>query len=346
MDDEPLGPCDRNFAEHTRHLFVEVAQARAIAGGARPARRAVFRKCHGVAHGRLELDPGRPDSLRHGIFAGDAYDVWARFSSDVRPTASDADNGTIGIGLKLFGVTGPTLAAHDPAAPTADLILQNHPVFFVDTGKDMCVFTDLSLQGKSEDWFERHPETKRILEEMTKFEASVLSATYWSVLPYACGVASAVKYRLLPEASGPSRAPEGDTNRLRTDLAARLKDEAVGFTLALQVPRPGWTPDLERATQDWPEQEAPFQPVGRVTFDVQDVATEGQESYGETLAFSPWRVPEANRPLGSIAESRRLTYPASMAQRYQVNGTPVAEPHRRRPPRLQLPLEDGGSNDG
>lgn len=344
MADEPSGPCGRNFAEHTRHLFVDVAQRRAIASGARPALRAVFRKCHGVAHGRLELDSGRPDSLRHGIFADEAYDVWARFSSDVRPTASDSENGTIGIALKLFGVRGPTLAAHDPAAPTADLILQNHPVFFVDTGLDMCVFTDLSLQGKAEAWFERHPETKRILGEMAKAETSVLAATYWSVLPYACGPATAVKYRLSPEGSGRARAPDGDPNRLRTDLAARLMERPASFTLSLQVPEKGWTPDVDRATEDWPEKDAGFHTVGRLTFPTQDVTLEGQESYGETLAFSPWRVPEDNRPLGSIAESRRIAYPASMAQRYHVNGTPIAEPHQPRD--AQLHAEQGEADVG
>lgn len=192
-------PCGADYVEHTRHLFVDVAQAGAIATGRRPARRAVFRKTHGVATGTL--DPSRPRELREGIFAGDRYPLWVRFSSDVAPDANDAENGTVGIGIKLFGITAPTLAEIDLTAPTADLILQNHDVFFVDTGSDMGVFTGLALKRRIEDWFRDHPETRQILADMAKREESVLKATYWSVLPYACG-----QERVVNTGFGPSRA--------------------------------------------------------------------------------------------------------------------------------------------
>ncbi len=322
--------CAADFVEHTRHMFVDVVQARAIAAGERPAHRAVFRKVHGIVSGNLTLDPERPESTRQGIFAGESYRCWLRFSSDVRPDADDAENGTIGLGIKLFGTHFSTLAAIDPAAPTADLLFQNHDVFFVDTGMDMCVFTDLALQGKDGDWYETHPETKRILDEMAKPEESVLTATYSSTLPYACGDEMAVKYRLVPLQSGPTQASSGDRDRLRSDLVSRLLTTPAGFTFELQCPSPGFTPDLDRATVPWSIADAPFTAVGRLTLDQQDVSVEGQAAYGDNLAFSPWRVPEANRPLGSIAQSRRAAYPSSAALRHRVNGIPEAEPHEPR----------------
>src|ERR1700734_1835194 len=100
--------CCQDFAEYTRYLFVDVAQARAIASGARPARRAVFRKTHGVVHGSMRLYSNRPQGIRHGIFDANEHFLWIRFSSDVAPTDSDATNGTVGIGMKLFGVRPPT----------------------------------------------------------------------------------------------------------------------------------------------------------------------------------------------------------------------------------------------
>lgn len=322
--------CAADFAEHTRHLFVDVAQARAIAAGGRPALRAVFRKVHGVASGWLRLAEDRPDWTRHGIFAGNAYRCWTRFSSDIPPDAGDEENGTLGLGIKLFGASSPSLAVVDPEAPTADLLFQNHDVFFVDTGADMCRFTDLSLKGRAEEWFEVHPETKQILADMAKHEDSVLTATYSSTLPYACGAATAVKYRLVPQQAGPSRAEPGDKDRLRTDLRLRLGEGPAAFAFELQRPEPGFMPDLDCATQHWPEADAPFVSIGTLVLDQQDVTAEGQGAYGENLAFSPWRVPEANRPLGSIAESRRAAYPSSAAQRHKVNGIPEAEPHRPR----------------
>lgn len=330
MDEANVDPCHKDYIEHTRHLFVDVAQKGAIATGRRPARRAVFRKTHGVASGTMVLDPARPRELREGIFAGDRYPLWLRFSTDVAPDADDADNGTIGAAIKLFGVTPPTLADIDPAAPTADLILQNHDVFFVDSGYDMCVFTDLALKDRINDWFRDHPETRRILADMAKREESVLAATYWSVLPYACGSGRAVKYRLRPLQAGRSQAPVADRDRLTTDFAARLGAAPAAFLFEIQSPAAGKNLPIDQGTYRWSEADAPFTAVATVTIPQQDVRREGQEAYGDTLAFSPWRVPKANMPLGSLAESRRRAYPSSSALRHYVNGTPEAEPHAPR----------------
>ena len=332
MNNKRDDPCRQGFVEHTRQLFVDVFQAKAIADGARPARRAVFRKTHGVAWAKMILDSGRPAAVRFGLFAGNEYDVWIRFSSDVAPTDSDSKNGTIGIAMKLFGVTPPTLVDVDPHAPTADLLLQNHDVFFVDTGYDMCEFTDLALKGREDEWYKQHPETKAILDAMTKREESVLTATYWSVLPYACGSIPAVKYRLTPESTGPSLAPNADPNRLRSDLAARLFQQDATFRFSIQIPKEGTSLPIDKATIRWPETEAPFTAVAKIQIPSQNIHAEGQEVYGDALAFSPWRVPEPNRPLGSIAESRRKAYPSSAAQRHFVNGQIEGEPHTPRRP--------------
>ena len=52
-----------------------------------------------------------------------------RFSSDTSPTSPDLQS-TLGVGLKLFGVPGEK--AFGGEGDTADFILQNFPVFFVD----------------------------------------------------------------------------------------------------------------------------------------------------------------------------------------------------------------------
>lgn len=330
----------RFFVEHTRHLFVDVVQGNAIATGQRPAKRAVFRKTHGVASGVMVLDPNRSIKYREGIFAGDRYPLWMRFSSDVAPDEKDATNGTIGVALKLFGITPPTLASVDPEAPTADLILQNHDVFFVDTGQEMCVFTDWSLNRRGKEWLELHPKTDQILKDMKKYEESLLTATYWSVLPYACGSGRAVKYRLLPLQAKKSEAPDKsdksdkpddqvqpDPNRLSSGLATSLAVGSASFAFQVQEAIPGSDFPIDLATVRWDENVAPFETIARIDIDRQDIRREGQQAYGDTLAFSSWRVPEANRPLGSIAESRRVAYPASAASRHLVNGIPDAEPH-------------------
>jgi hypothetical protein len=48
-----------------------------------------------------------------------------------------------------------------------------------DTGKDMCMFTELSIRGREKEWYADHPETERILKEMLKRQESVLTTTFW-----------------------------------------------------------------------------------------------------------------------------------------------------------------------
>lgn len=138
-------------------------------------------------------------------------------------------------------------------------------------GETMCVFSDLALKGQDDEWYKAHPETKQILADMAKHEESVLTATYWSVLPYACGTQLAVKYRLRPQQGGSSQAPDTDENRLRTDLAKRLSIDGAVFILEIQNPRAGTNLPIDKATERWSETDAPFIPVARIEIARQDV---------------------------------------------------------------------------
>src|SRR5882724_9245294 len=105
----PACNCAHDPAECLKELFVDYAQGRALAAGRTPATRPVFLRLHGVAYGRLEINPQLPHELRVGVFAQQtAYPVWVRFSSDVQPGTPDFKS-TCGIALKLFGVKGPKL---------------------------------------------------------------------------------------------------------------------------------------------------------------------------------------------------------------------------------------------
>src|SRR5262249_27847613 len=153
--------------------------------GQRPARRPVFLKPHGVAHARFEILPDLPPELRVGVFAlAGSLRAWVRFASDTQPMNPDLKT-TTGIGIKLFGIPGPKLLGD---GDTQDFLLQNFDVFFVDTAKDMCEFTEAGvIQGNYEPYLRTHPDTDRILKEMAKVVDSVLTTPYWSGLPYSFG---------------------------------------------------------------------------------------------------------------------------------------------------------------
>jgi hypothetical protein len=315
-------------ADRLTELFVDVAQERRIQNGQRPAERAVFRKLHGVAHGRLEMLKRIPKHLRVGVFAHESLDAWVRFSSDTVPASADLKS-TLGIGIKLFGVPGPKALGDD--GDTCDFIMQNHPVFFVDTAEEMVAFTYAGVVANDyPGYLKEHPETERILNAMAKVEGSVLTAGYWAILPFHAGEKQYVKYRLEPE-TPPENVANNETDYLATDLSRRLAQREYRFRFMVQVRTNTKTMPLDRATVEWPESESPYVQVGTLILPQQDVCARGQAEYGQGLSFNIWRVPELQRPVGSIAEARKVVYAASARARHEANGQSLEDPSAPRP---------------
>ncbi|MBN1208782.1 MAG: LodA/GoxA family CTQ-dependent oxidase [Myxococcaceae bacterium] len=334
---ETSSDCEQDPSGKLKQMFVDVLQTRRIRLGQSPARRPVFLKPHGVAHGRFEIRPDLPAELRVGIFALQSLPAWVRFSSDTQPTSPDLKT-TCGIGIKLFGVPGPKLLGD---GDTQDFLLQNHDVFFVDTAKDFCEFTEAGVIGGSYDpYLKAHPETARILDEMKKTVASVLTTPYWSGLPYAFGEGRFVKYKLEPEQSADALAPKDVADYLATDLQRRLRAGEARFRFMIQLRTQPKKMPLDQATARWSEEDSPPIHVATLILPRQDISAPGQASYGENLAFNPWHSLEAHKPEGSISEARRVVYAASADERRNVNGVPLMEPGKPRPPIVLPDAED------
>src|SRR5262249_32605515 len=131
--DDPIGKL--------KQLFIDIVQRPRVALGQSPVQRVVFRQTHGVAYGRFEVRPDLPDDLKVGVFGLRELDAWVRFSSDTDP-GSPNPKATCGVGIKLFGVSGPKLIDE---GDTQDFLLQNNPTFAVDTARDLCEFTVAAL---------------------------------------------------------------------------------------------------------------------------------------------------------------------------------------------------------
>lgn len=326
-----IPPCftQRNqSADRLTELFVDVAQERRIKNGQRPAERAVFRKLHGVAHGRLEMLERIPKDLRVGVFSHDRLDAWVRFSSDTAPNLPDLAS-TLGIGIKLFGVPGPKALGDD--GDTCDFIMQNHPVFFVDTAEEMVAFTYAGVVANDyPGYLKQHPETNRILKAMAKVEGSVLTANYWAILPFHAGEKQYVKYRLEPE-TPPENVANNESDYLAVDMRRRLAEREYRFRFMVQVRTNAKSMPLDKATVEWPESQSPFVQVGTLILPRQDICARGQAEYGQGLSFNIWRVPESQRPVGSIAEARKIVYAAGARARHEANGQPLEDPSAPRP---------------
>lgn len=309
-------------------MFVDIVQTRRIKLGQSPARRPVFLKPHGIASGYFEMRADLPEDLRVGVFALQRLPAWVRFSSDTLPTNPDLKT-TCGIGIKLFDVPGQKLLGD---GNTQDFILQNYDVFFVDTAQDMCEFTRAGVVGGNYDPYLRaHPETKKILDDMQKVELSVLTTTYWSVLPYAFGKDRYVKYKLEAEQAHNSEPPTDDANYLASDLARRLLKDEARFKFLVQLRTNTKTMPLDKATVRWSEQESQPIHVATLILPKQDVAALGQAAYGENLSFNPWHSLPEHEPQGSISVARKVVYAASADERRNANGVTTREPDQARP---------------
>ncbi|WP_394688686.1 LodA/GoxA family CTQ-dependent oxidase [Hoeflea sp.] len=333
MQKEPPVPecfeAESTSAERLVEMFVEMGQAKRTRVDPPPAQRAVFRKLHGVAHGFLERHEDMPEDWRVGVFAHERLTAWMRFSSDTGPTSPDLGS-TLGIGLKLFGVKGEN--ALGEAGETADLIMQAASRFFVNDARQMVEFTYAGVVQKNYNaYLARHRETNDILNEMTAPKGSVLTTTYWAILPFHLGD-EIIKYRLEPE-TAPENVADDATDYLKTDMINRLAEREYRFVLSIQRRTDRERMPLDKAMVEWPEDESPFVPVATLVIPRQQVDRRGQSEYGQNLSFNIWRVPLENRPCegSSIAVVRRSVYAAGAALRQNANGQLISDPVQPRP---------------
>lgn len=333
VDTTPMCDCESNAIACLEQMFVQMVQMRRIQQGQCPARRPVFLRLHGVAHGRLEVVSGLPEHLRIGLFSEvKSYPVWVRYSSDLQDGRSDLKS-TIGIGIKVFDVPGEKILAPDAQAPTIDIILQNIDVFFVDNASEMCAFIKASFSKEaSDEWLKTHPRTQEILDEMKKIVPSVLETDLWSAMPFHFGENNFCKYKLEPEIVPLGSAPDyHDPNYLHADLMQRLEQGETRLKFLVQLRSDPEKMPLDNATVRWDETASPPIHVATLILPCQNINARGQAEYGETLSFNPWRTLAAHQPIGSIAEARKIVYQASAALRRNVNGEPIGEPQEIRP---------------
>ncbi len=330
----PCG-CDVDPVAALKQMFVDYFQGRSIAAGRDPATRPVFLRLHGVAHGRFVVRPDLPAELRVGVFGQAAeYATWVRFSSDLQLGLPDF-KGTVGIGIKLFGVSGQKVLPPDLDAVTHDFLMQNFDVFFVDTARDMCEFTCAALNGRFDEYVAQHPITGQILDQMAQVVDSTLATPYWSVLPFRFADRF-VKYKLEPEVVPAGAAPDyRDPFYLRADLHARLRGGESRLRFLVQFQTDEASMPLDRATVRWSETASPPVHLATLILPSQDLDTRGQSAYGESLAFDTWHCLPVHKPVGSIADARRAAYQASATVRRNVNAAPVGEPVSPRPAEWQ-----------
>lgn len=317
---------DPRVAERIGDRFGSLVERRHPPGQAGTVKRAVFLKPHGCVRGQFQVAGDLPARLRQGLFAKPArHEAWLRISSDTVPATSDFANSTVGFAVKVLGVPGRKVLPGEESAGTQDFVLQNHPVFFVDTAEDFLDFTEAIFDGTLQSYLAAHPGTAAILEEMSRPVGNVLGERYFSTTPYRLGTADHVKYSARPCTGRPPEPPPatGEPDYLRDRL---LRDIATGgacYELQVQLRADDGMP-LDRATVLWSEERSAPVTVATLTIPPQDVRAHDERC--EHLSFTAWHALPAHRPVGSVNEARGVVYKRLADVRRRRNGVALEEP--------------------
>jgi hypothetical protein len=77
---------------------------------------------------------------------------------------------------------------------------------------------------------------------------------------------------------------------------------------------------VEDSVTRWSEEEAPFQPVAKLTIHKQAFDTPAQNRLCENESYNPWHALPAHKPLGTVSRIRRVVYEAIRDLRHEMNG--------------------------
>ncbi len=287
-------------------------------------------KSHGVAHGKLIVEPGLPAEFRKGIFANQAeYTALIRFSASLQQVTPDIVQQPQGLAIKLLGVEGEKVLDEGKNEQTQDFVMINHPVFFVsDLESYLSLFQ--AQVGKPEEleaWARKYPENVAVVGRMIAEEFyNPAAVQYWSQTPYKFGDRVA-KYSVRPLSGAKNERPESMLlDYQREELVKTLKNGEVRFEFLIQFQKDPEAQPVEDPRVVW--QEADTQPIRVATLVLpqQDISGDKNLEIAENLSFTVWHTLEDHRPLGAVNRARRAVYMAGSKLRHAKNGVERKEP--------------------
>ena len=278
--------------------------------------RALHRKQVTGLDASLEIFGDLPAHASHGLFAKAAtYDARIRLSNGSMEKQADSRGDIRGFGIKVLGVSGKNALDGGECTSQQFALIQRAGFGFARVEP----FVGLVLAAADgpialvKHLVQAHGLIGG-LKLMAKLAATqgarftgFASEPFYSAAPIACGP-YAVRVRILPEATALSSARPLDW---ASDMRAQLGRGPVRFQFQLQFFVDEATTPIEDATNAWPESEAPFVTVGRLTLPPQSIG-EGQADQRtaaiEATTFDPWNALEAHRPLGNVMRARKAAY--------------------------------------
>jgi hypothetical protein len=139
LDREYSPPEESKNIEEVIRLSNEILQL-----GKPPVLRGQHAKGTGGVRARFEVEEGRPEETRFGIFKETrTYDAIVRFSNGVGRIQPDTKKDARGMAIKVLGVEGPRALDEEHDHTSQDFVMINFPVFAFRDVRQYAKFTAL-----------------------------------------------------------------------------------------------------------------------------------------------------------------------------------------------------------
>jgi hypothetical protein len=287
--------------------------------------RALHRKALLGAQATLEILPDLPAEARVGLFAAaGTHAAYVRFSSGGAGRASDRRPDVRGLAVKVLGVPGKKLIRGLEHAPTQDfLFIQMSHLAFRDSAEFIAFVRAMSSPllalPRLLDAFGLgvFGLIWRLRAALGPTGVTLARTSFYTALPIRMG-AYAGKLSLVPMGAVADRPLPAGPDAHAADLAARVAEGPLRYSLRVQLFRNDADTPLEDASVEWKEDVAPWIEVGRLTIPKQDPASpRGRKvaDFVDRLSFDPWHALVDHRPLGDIMRARNVAYRVSVTER-------------------------------
>jgi hypothetical protein len=278
--------------------------------------RQLHRKALLGLHGRFEVLSNLPVYARHGLFATPAtYDAWIRLSNGGMDRAPDRQPDIRGFSIKVLGLSGPSAigAGHTDCQ---DFLMIQKAAFGFASSKDFVGFVHNAAGGLGsllKYLYSKYGlaggfrKLKAMATALNMPFTGFATEKFYTAAPLACGP-YAVRVRMLPARTDVST---NASENWAKDFLTRLSKGLLFFEVQLQFFVDEQNTPIEDATNDWPEEVAPFVTVAMLTIPTQNTeSVEGLKLAAniEAAAFDPWKALMEHRPLGEVMRARKVVY--------------------------------------
>lgn len=315
----------------------------------RHAIRDAHAKSHGILRGELHIYPNLPEHLAQGLFKeARTYPVIIRLSSAPGAIGSDKQSSNKGMAIKIIGVEGEKFLADQKDEVTQDFLMVNDTI--IPTG-DIKSYRDMQLK------LEQLAYTPEIVQETltnaTRLVTKALNAVgvHPNINPLGPGdqnnhllgetyhTLGALRYG--DYVAKLSVAPLSENVKALTcqkidvqedgtwrDLVVDFfRTQGAEYELRTQLSTDLQTMPVEDASVEWPADQNPHQPIGKIVIPAQDAFSPARRVFADdVLSFNPFHCLPAHLPLGSINRARIKAYESSTAYRHHMNAQPRLEP--------------------